>query len=431
MVIPSRFIKPAARSRRKAPTFNINPTVIGVLLSVGAHALLIMFAPRANFSFAALSEAAQQQDAEETIVPVVELTPAERNRLPSFAQPRRSPPAPTGLSSLALPPGLPRVSSPVPVPRTRSRPQQSTLPRTTTRRLPSPTAQPNIRQTVRPRLPQTVRRPSFSFDPSRVTNRAASRPSTSVEFYSPETPAPAPPTVGPDGLPILEGQTPLNPEEIGSIASGSAADLVQPNGQSTGRSIEDLLASQNAPNASSGNENSSEETAAVVEDNNEQTDIIAAGGTEIAVETEAVNPAPAQGDPRQLLAGYSYDATDVDEAAAEENKQEWLVASAENKSGVETETTTLEIDSQFKVCKENPPTSGLVGVVVNPDGSQENAQVLKSTGYDVLNRQALSAVEYYSFEQPSQPTQYLVDIGVIYEPEGCVDALPEDVLEAQ
>ncbi|MEO0647477.1 MAG: TonB family protein, partial [Cyanobacteria bacterium J06650_10] len=99
--------------------------------------------------------------------------------------------------------------------------------------------------------------------------------------------------------------------------------------------------------------------------------------------------------------------------------------SAENKSEVDSATATLEIDSQFKVCKENAPSTGLIGVVVNPDGSQENAEVLKSIGYDILNRQALAAIEYNEFEQPSQATQYQITIDVIYEPEGCVEALPE------
>ena len=425
MAIPSRFIKPA-RPRKKV-SLKINPTLIGVLLSVGAHALLIMFAPRANFSFAALSEAAQQQDAEETIVPLVELTPAERNRLPSFAQPRRLPPTPTGLDSLALPSGLPRLSRTIPTQQTR----QTTPPRTATRSLPSPTTRPAIRPQIRQRLPQAVTRAPLTVNPGRVTNRDTPRSSSSVELFSPSQPSQPSSNIGPDGLPILDGQTSLDPDNSSTSSQGSAADLnTQPAGeaQPSGDLLRELLARQNAPDGEAqGEAESNTESEVAAETSNEaNTNTPEAEGTAIAVETEAINPAPAQGDPRQLLSGYSYDSTDVDEEAAEENLQDWLVASAENKSGeVDSATATLEIDSQFKVCKENEPSTGLIGVVVNPDGSQENAEVLQSIGYDILNRQALSAVEYYDFEQPSVPTQYQVTIDVIYEPQGCVEALPE------
>ncbi|MEL6555021.1 MAG: TonB family protein [Cyanobacteria bacterium J06621_11] len=417
MAIPSRFIKPAARPAKKA-SVGINPTIIGVLLSVGAHALLIMFAPRANFSFAALSEAAQQQDAEETIVPVVELTAAERNRLPSFAQPRRLPPTPTGLDSLALPPGLPRVSTTTP------RTRQSS-PQSTTRRIPSATTQTTIRPQIRQRLPQSVTRAPLTLNPGRVANRNVTRSNSAVEFFSPTQPSQTAlnqtsPTVGPDGLPILEGQTPLALEAPSTTTSnGSASDLtIQPSGDLLG----EVIARQNASTGSDTNDNNATESP---DTGSESAAGSEESGTAIAVETEAINPAPAQGDPRQLLAGYSYDPTDVDEEAAETNLEEWLVASAENKSEVDSATATLEIDSQFKVCKENAPSTGLIGVVVNPDGSQENAEVLKSIGYDILNRQALAAIEYNEFEQPSQATQYQITIDVIYEPEGCVEALPE------
>ncbi|MEO1634706.1 MAG: hypothetical protein AAFS04_06470, partial [Cyanobacteria bacterium J06631_9] len=74
----------------------LTPTGIGVLVSLGAHVFLFVNGPGTNFSLAALDEAAQQE-AEETIVPVIELTPAERSRLPGFAQPRTIVPSPTGL----------------------------------------------------------------------------------------------------------------------------------------------------------------------------------------------------------------------------------------------------------------------------------------------------------------------------------------------
>ncbi|MGB3573941.1 MAG: energy transducer TonB, partial [Phormidesmis sp.] len=148
-------------------------------------------------------------------------------------------------------------------------------------------------------------------------------------------------------------------------------------------------------------------------------------GPDIAVQAEPVEPAPAQGNPTRLLNGFTYDPRDVDEAAAAENLEAWLAESTENKGEVDSETVELTVDSQFKVCKEVEPSNGLIGVIVNPDGTQENATVLKSIGYDVLNRQALTAIENEDFGQPEQTTLYQVAINVIYEPEGCVDTLPE------
>lgn len=415
MAIPSRFLKPANKPTKgpRKSSWRINPTFVGVLLSIGAHALIILFAPRANFSFAALSEAAQQQDLEETIVPVVELTPAERSRLPSFAQPRRLPPTPTGLDSLSLPSGLPNVSrTPLP-PRRNTRNNQTAT--STARRLPSATTSNQARQ----RLQQNFRRAPLSsgssFDPNSVRNRDTPRTPNASEFVQ----------IDPSGLPILG-----NPDNV-AVAPVPSGDSTNNSPSSNGGSASDLetttpsgdllaevIARQNADNAESSTGAQGGIETPPLENETES-------GTEIAIETEAVEPAPAQGNPRRLLDAYEYDPAGVDEETAAENLQAWLVATAENKSNLETGNAELTIDSQFKVCKDNAPASGLIGVIVNPDGSQEDAKVLKSIGYDVLNRQALSAVEYTDFGQPERPTQYQVVVDVVYEPEGCVESLPE------
>ncbi|MEL7520647.1 MAG: hypothetical protein AAGJ80_03310, partial [Cyanobacteria bacterium J06553_1] len=76
MALPAR-LTPILRPIGKVAKV-ITPTGVGVLLSVGAHAALLLFGPRTDLSFAALSQAAQQAESKETIVPLVQLTPAER-----------------------------------------------------------------------------------------------------------------------------------------------------------------------------------------------------------------------------------------------------------------------------------------------------------------------------------------------------------------
>jgi len=145
--------------------------------------------------------------------------------------------------------------------------------------------------------------------------------------------------------------------------------------------------------------------------------------------SDPIDVAPAQGNPSRLLAGFVYDSTDVSQAEADVNLQAWLAETAENKSEIDTQQVSITIDSNFKVCKDNPPEDGLIGVVVNPDGSKEETTVLKSIGYDLLNRQALDQVERTDFGQISMPTQYQVAVGVLYQPDGCVEELPEAAVD--
>lgn len=392
MAIPpqvSSAIRPLARLTRA-----VGPTGIGVLLSVAAHAAFLILGPKTNLSFAALSEAAQQADAEETIVPLVQLSPAEQNRLPDFAQPDRQSSDLTGLGSLALPSGLPFVPNPTEQKR-----------RTAAAPFPSAT------------LPQTTqRRPIIGNNPSSI--RSLPRQSsvslpiapTPPGGFVPSSPDPAAP------LPDLSTDDSENSgaAEPGSGQPASAADLQLP--AQGGLSLAEALARTQGAGA-----NQPEPTAG----GQAEPGSVAAAGTT----PETATPDPAQGDPLQVRDDLTYDDTNVSEDAAETNTEEWLVAIYEGKGNIAADTAELTIDSQFKVCKDIPPSYGLVGVLVNPDGTQTNTAVLKSTGYEVLNRRALEAVENNDFGQPEALTQYQVKIDVIYTPEGCVDSLPEGATE--
>ncbi len=403
MAFPSRLksvFRPVAKVAKV-----VTPTGIGVLLSIGAHAALLTYGPRTNFSFAALSRAAQEADAEETIVPLVTLSPAERNRLPSFAQPRQ-PPRTTGLSSLALPSGIldiptsrafknrPVPAKPLPAPSTTtpSKPVGSlggTLPS-------------GIRSTSFPL--------SFPITPLPRSDRPQA-PAVAVVPDPPPLPAPNPSTGN-------TGQTDRFNPGIPVLPGG----VVLPNDRSFSEALEGTQQASIDTNPIPTNEPDPTEPKPVKPS--------AAGAEEpgaitIPVEPQVIATAPAQGSPRLLAASNVYDEREVSEEEAAEKTQEWLVATAEGKGTVATANAEITIDSGFKACRDIPPKDGRIGVVVNPDGSQEDITVLKSIGYDVLNRLALSTLEYEEFEKPKVPTQYQVDVKVEYKPEGCVEEMPD------
>jgi hypothetical protein len=381
----------------------ISPTAIGVLLSLGVHAVFFAFGPRTNFSFAALSAAAQQEEAEETIVPIVQLTPAERGRLPAFAQPRVLPPSPTGLGDeLGLPFNLA-------APNRNRQLQRRPVP---AGRLPSPTL-PTGRTNPSPSfgLPRTTFNPStFGRLPDRTIIQT---PTVSVLPPSPTTALPnlnpANPSTSSGDTSTLDNTT--LPELSGTQPAPSAQDL-----QTAPRSIGDALdtAEETRSPAATAGSNAPEP--------NQPTDLAARP-------SDPTDIAPAQGNSNRLLERFVYDSTDVSQAEADVNLQAWLAETAENKSEIDTQQISITIDSNFKVCKENPPEDGLIGVVVSPDGNKEETTVLKSTGYDELNRQALDQVERTDFGQIAVPTQYQVAVSVLYQSGGCVEELPEAAVD--
>ena len=389
----------------------ITPTGVGVLLSIGAHVLFFVAGPRPNFSFAALNEAAQQE-AEETVVPLIELTPAEQSRLPSFAQPRRTPPSATSLgNSFPLPPSIGTLNR-------RSQSSGTNKPNLAGR-LPSPTTT----TTIRPNAGRSVLGGTgFGGLGNRApTRRPTSRPSANPVIVD------IPQSSG-VRLPVLEPGVTVTEQTITPGNATGTTEQPTDNNDTNNQTpvtpqnpLDQQLARAQAEANNNATPNTPESSGTETTPGTEEET-----ATPIQVEqSEAIAIAPAQGNPNQLRDAYRYDPTDVDDDAAQTNLDTWLSESAEDKSGLESQTVGLTIDSNFKACVDVPPASGLIGVIVNPDGSQESNQVLKSIGYDLLNREALDAVTYYDFGPPAVPTQYQVNIEVLYDPQNCVGALPE------
>lgn len=400
------------------------PGGIGVLLSIAVHAALLASGLRTGISFAALDASAQQQEAENSIVPVVRLTPADRNRLPDFAQPRKPPNLPT---ALALPPRLPgapsgnlssgRISLP-----SRQMPSE-TLERSTGSRS-------RAAQSARPTTPNrmTISLPTVS--PQQRIPTASGGSAASV--YVP--PLASPPAPGSGSTTPF--QAPAEPSGSGSAARSTQGESSD---QASARTVQDILdglQSRSAdpgtvavvPEGAGSNVTEGEPQSAGGDSNSDGTSSSGAGESNAAVPveipTDEIALANAQGDPTRLLEGYRYDDSNTSQEAAAENSQQWAAKLVQEKGEMATAAAQLTIDSNFKGCLDNLPNAGLIGVVVNPDGSLENLNVLRSTGYDVLNRQAVDAVEYADFGELSAPTQYEVTVDVAYDAENCIQSLP-------
>lgn len=417
MALPSR-LKSALRPVIQA-THLTGPTTVGVLLSVGAHVLLLAFGPRTAFSFKALTQAAQAADAQETIVPLVQLTPAEQNRLPNFAQPQL-PANLNGLSSLALPPGLPLVpNAKIPTAQSRSltgnRLANSPLTRNSL-------TNNQLRQLEAGRISQGFRL-GTTFPTSSLGDRTSSTLSLGNRQAVEVPVLPPPPPTNSSAPTESANASPALPANGSEPAAPSASDLLpqlDPNQETI--SFGEAIARANAqpnPGANAGTNPPD------IGDRIPATDSPNAAQTP-AENSSAIARAPSQGGSSQLAQDFVYNSADVSEEAAKQNAAEWLQATAEGKGEDITQASTdLSIDSDFKVCQENPPVDALIGVVVNPDGTQTDVALLKRTGYPVLDRKAIAAVSYADFDTATVPTQYQVNIDVLYSPQGCVDSLPD------
>jgi hypothetical protein len=390
MAFPSR-LKSAARSVAKFAGV-ISPTSIGVLLSVGAHAALWAASPQTSFSFAALTQAAQEANAEETIVPIMQLSPTERNRLPSFAQPRGLSSSPTGLTSLPLPSGLPFIA---PKPNTFARRQVPANP------MPSATTPAPTRGTLGT-LGRTV---PFSLNIPTTTPPARSSSSQSS--------VPAVPLIDLPATPPASSSAP-NPETNSNNSSNPNGDLpnLTPGTEAPVTGIAQALEGTEA----AGNANSTNLPADALATSPEK-EPAKEPGIEIPVEPPVTDDAIAQNESPLIASSNVYDETNVSEAEAEQNLAKWL----EGKDNVLRNTSEITINSEFTACREDSPVEGRLGVVVNPDGSQEGAIVLKSTGYEMLNRLALTTLGYENFGPIEAPTHYEIEVKVINEQSECVE----------
>ena len=401
----------------------ISPTGICVLLSVGAHVLLIAAGAQGSSSggsgggglFDKFDEAAAEK-----IVPVTQLTPAERSRLPAFAQPRPDPLSSSSLSSLDLPPGLLAPNATFGQGRT-SLPAGRMPSATPSRQFAATPPIDDVLRQLKARVAAPPTRPQtpLSINIPRRTPTAA--------YIQPESSVIVPPI--PTGN--TNGSTTVLP-------SGSAADLGKPDSsglpQLESQSTQDILARlqgaqgqpattpEKTPTTSAG-ENNGEPTEAPSETN--------AGGETGSVDTPVGNngsdevatlaPDPANGDAAELQDDLTYDSRLTTDEAVAEKVAAWTEAVVAAKGTLPQVETQVPIKAAFKACRTNPPIDGLIGVIVNPGGEIETTDILRSTGYETLNLRAQKAIKNYDFSDVDKTTDYRVTVKVNYDEDGCVD----------
>jgi hypothetical protein len=363
----------------------LSPSWLAGIISVGFHGVLFAAGPSfPSLGFNGLTE--PELAAEKRNVPLVELSPAEQERLPDFDRSFYSfdsfedlaPLTPLFESDLEGTGVDDSLSKPLP-----------------TLRDNRPLTTPSARLPFGITTLETWRRPTTTLPPLAQTPRPLPQAS------------PAPPELGtlPPALP--PGTTPQSggPNRPGNPDEPSAADLER---QPTD------------PDGSAGD----------------------ADGTAIAARR---NPTEVLTLEERLLA-YSYDATATTEEDATLLWDDWLAAgeawaadleipfelpadpeptegaAAVDDAGLLQAPIELPIDYTQQFCLTKEPHKGLIGVWVSPEGGLLGEPVvLRSTGYSGLNRQAMQYIQTLDFSAVQAFTGYQFEVVVDYDPENCTE----------
>lgn len=400
---------------------SISPTGICVLLSVGAHVLLIAAGAQGSSGSSGggggLFDKFDEASAEK-IVPIMQLTPAERSRLPAFAQPRPDPLSSSSLSSLDLPPGLLAPNAAFGQGRT-SLPAGRMPSATTSRQFAATPPIDDVLRQLKARVAAAPTRPQtpLSINIPRRTPTAA--------YIQPESSVIVPPL--PTGN--TNGSTTVLP-------AGSAADLGKPDSsglpQLESQSTQDILARlqgegqpattpEKTPTTSAG-ENNGEPP-----ETPSETNASGNGGVEAPPENNGsdkiatLTPDPADGDAAELQDDLTYDSRLTADEAVAEKVASWTEAVVAAKGTLPLVEIQVPIKAALKACRTNPPIDGLIGVIVNPGGEIETTDILRSTGYETLNLRAQKAIKNYDFSNVDKTTDYRVTVKVNYDEDGCVD----------
>jgi hypothetical protein len=371
-----------------------SPYGIAVLASVGVHGVLFAFGPSMTQSSMASLTGKEGEESERT-VPLVQLSPTEQNRLPDFSTPQ-------------LPFNLGR--------------EESTL--TDPPPLPSLSVTPG-RRPVTPRLPS----PSTSLNPGgQLPGNSAFRTPffTSPNIPTFRIPAPSRPAI------VLPPRS--NPEETSPSATPNRPDSTGENSAITGEQARALAveAEDAARQATQNNVDTSSSTPNMATALEGAHNATAEGSTATPApngsdtETMAVAPSPGpQTEVAKLLQGLVFEVSGTTAEEATEALTTWLAEAqtAVGETELLTAETTLSMDSQIRVCVENPPLDGIIGILVASDGQPlGDPQLLKSTGYATLNQAATNAVSSAAFETADSPTAYTFKIDVSYDADNCVQA---------
>ncbi|MBD2123851.1 TonB family protein [Trichocoleus sp. FACHB-262] len=388
------------------------PSGIAAIASVGVHGLLWVVLPVLPLSSKTTESEAQRP------VKLVELTPAEQGRLPSFATPQLSlPPLP---KTTNLFPSLPSLQS--------------------SNSLPSSSSSPY-------NLPLFAPPPSgFSFSPSVPLPAPLGLPTTQIPI--PDTPAPrisepaqsSRPTIAFQDQPgldaIQQNSQALQSQNLPQLPQLEASAPETINFPPT-----DLSPSEPGTPQSQPPSNSPEQTAppATTQAPPPETEQAAAPNTPPPAPGPRPDKIPAEAIARLREAQqrqqelYAFDATDTKPEAANNNLKTWSQKASEfkqaaNAQGEIWKKFDLTPNYPVEACPRKLEGPTVFGVLVDTDGKIVDEPVLiQSSGYRLLNRKAEEAVRTYEFEQTGEPEAYLVNLPFTYSSDACAAAPAEEV----
>ncbi|HEY9748169.1 MAG TPA: energy transducer TonB [Allocoleopsis sp.] len=385
------------------------PTGIATLASVGVHGLLWVVLPVLPLSSKTTESEAQRP------VQLVELTPAEQSRLPSFAAPQISlPPLP---KTTNLFPSLPSLQSSNSLPSASSSPYNiplfpppsSGFTLSPALPLPAPVGVPTTQIPI-PDTPSTSEAPRSlgrnigpedlsGLDKIQQNSQALQSQNLpqfpSLEAFAPEnfTPPPTPPSKTEPTTPPSESPTnspaPNNPPEPTTPPTPTPAS---PEGT-------EQAAAPTAPPPTPG----------------ARPDKIPAAA--IARLREAQQR-------QQEL--YARDSVGTTRETVTGNLEAWSRETSEI-TGKDWKPLELQPNYPPQACPRKLEGQASLGVVVDGEGKiTDGPDLIQGTGYRLLNLRAEEIVSAYEFEATGEPQAYLVTLPFTYTSEACADAPAEE-----
>ncbi|MBD2099079.1 energy transducer TonB [Trichocoleus sp. FACHB-591] len=381
------------------------PSGIAAIASVGVHGLLWVVLPVLPLSSKTTESEAQRP------VKLVELTPAEQGRLPSFATPQLSlPPLP---KTTNLFPSLPSLQS--------------------SNSLPSSSSSPY-------NLPLFAPPPSgFSFSPSVPLPAPLGLPTTQIPI--PDAPAPrisepaqsSRPTIAFQDQPgldaIQQNSQALQSQNLPQLPQLEASAPETINFPPTDLSPSEPVTPQPQPPSNSPEQTTPPATTQALPPETEQaaapnTPPSAPGPRPDKIPAEAIARLREAQQRQQEL--YAYDATGTSNEEASGTLSDWTEETSQS-TGKDFKRLELKPSYPTAACPRKLNGQATFGVVVDADGKivGELARI-QSAGYRLLNQKAEEAVRAYEFEGTGESQPYLVSLPFNYSSDTCADIPSEE-----
>ncbi|MBD1941966.1 hypothetical protein H6F50_06265 [Coleofasciculus sp. FACHB-712] len=408
---------------RNLPEKLTQPPLIAALASVGIHGVLAMTLP----SLSASSKPEEQKP--RGTVKVVELTPAEQSRIPQLAPPPVSlPPIPNQTQLLPPLPPPSSVLPPIPSSPPYKFPLNSTPQPNTGAGLPEIFQRSSDRRQQRARQnPFNPNNPNFIVgrlpDPPKVP-QSGSRKVTQQEIRRrlfQGLPAGVQPgqddisALFPPPPPTSDQQTPFNPSEESS-GKQPPIDFGQqtPSNPKPQRSID---FGQQTPNSEPQIAANSEQQTSK---NSEQQPPATSGQQtpplspqQIAMARRELQRQQVLADIRQQRRNYAYDGN----GTRDDDYRQKLAGWGSRLNKVPSKEQEITLTSQFRACFiKKPEATALVGAQVDAKGSV-TTELLRSSGYNILNEKAQEVVKAHSFGAKEQV--YVVQVKFAYNEKDC------------